>query len=217
MSQEIMHDSERMVFTKANNSEVIITVSEDYEDAPTDIATIRRVNARALVAAIRAEMGWDVDPEMSPTVEAAAEQINGGELKVDGLAEPRPEPGPDPSMTFEEALAREGREAGTPTVQDALTAASTAQAQADAALRKAEEVRETVEASTAHEHLSDYWERRLDVVEKALAMLPAPAKRGGVLEALTGVDAEQPERVEKALKIARFATEDIRDIPGVDA
>lgn len=197
-------------FLRVRSERAGITIeTKQVDDEGTHYAIVGPLDPKELITAIRAEMGWDVDPEMSPTVEAVAEQINGGELKVDGPAEPE--------LTYEEALARKGRGDRTPTVQDALTAASTAQAQADAALRKAEQLQESADTPAAHGHLSDYWARRLDVVEAALAMLPAPAKRGGILEAFAGADAEQPERVEKALKIARFATEDHRDIPGVDA
>ena len=72
------------------------------------------------------------------------------------------------------------------------------------------------ERTEAHQHLAEHWNRRLEVVRTALSMLPAPGKRGGVLAAFAGEDAPQSDRVEKALKIARFAADEDRDIPGVD-
>ena len=72
------------------------------------------------------------------------------------------------------------------------------------------------ERTEAHEHLSEHWERRLKVVEQALTLIPASGKRGGILATFAGEDVPQVDRVEKALKIARFAADEDRDIPGVD-
>lgn len=71
-------------------------------------------------------------------------------------------------------------------------------------------------AAEAHQHLAEHWSRRMDVVQRALTMLPAPGKRGGLAAAFSGEEIEQADRVEKALKIARFAADEDRDIPGVD-
>lgn len=71
-------------------------------------------------------------------------------------------------------------------------------------------------AEEAHQHLAEHWDRRLGVVRTALSMLPAPGKRGGMLAAFAGEETPDPLRVENALKIARFAADEDRDIPGVD-
>ena len=72
------------------------------------------------------------------------------------------------------------------------------------------------EWETALEKATGQWGRRLEVVLTALSMLPPPGKRGGMLAAFAGEEIEDPLRVENALKIARFAADEDRDIPGVD-
>src|SRR5699024_5216322 len=67
----------------------------------------------------------------------------------------------------------------------------------------------------AHSMLSDHWSRRLDVAREALKMIPA-GKRGGMVAAIAGEDNPVENRVEKALKIARFAADEDRNIEGVD-
>lgn len=80
----------------------------------------------------------------------------------------------------------------------------------------ADESAEEQTAAEAHQHLSEHWERRLKVVEQAMTLIPAPGKRGGIAAAFSGEEIEQIDRVEKALKVARFAADADRDIPGVD-
>lgn len=98
-------------------------------------------------------------------------------------------------------------------VADARAKADAAYMVADSALREASESQEQV---FAHQHLSEHWDRRLEVVQRAMGMIPAPGKRGGLAAAFAGEEIEQTDRIEKALKIARFAADEDRDIPGVD-
>lgn len=158
---------------------VTLTVTQQDGETTTRHAIIGPIDPKALIAAIRAEMGWDVDPEMSPTVEAVAEQINGGET----------------TLSFEEAIGRRSN----PEESDA-----------------AESAEEEPTAAEAHQHLAEHWGRRMDVVQRALTMLPAPRRQGGLAAAFVGEEIEDPLRVENALKIARFAADEDRDIPGVD-
>ena len=67
-----------------------------------------------------------------------------------------------------------------------------------------------------HSALADYWDRRLNVVSQALLMIPDPGKMGGLVGALNGNGVPQKDRVPLALKIARFAADGEREIPGVD-
>ena len=89
---------------------------------------------------------------------------------------------------------------------------------AECELHEDDEVHDSpvIEEGSAHQHLSEHWARRLDVVVTALGMLPPQGKRGGIAAAFVGEDIPQTDRVEKALKIARFAADEDRDIPGVD-
>lgn len=58
---------------------------------------------------------------------------------------------------------------------------------------------------------------RLAVVAAALAITPRqPARRGGFLDAIAGEQAPAAPSVTDALRIARFACDDHRDIAGVD-
>lgn len=86
----------------------------------------------------------------------------------------------------------------------------------DGLIGRVADLEDEKEATEAHEHLSEHWERRLRVVEKSLTMIPAPGKRGGIMATFAGEQVTEPDRVEKALKIARFAADEDRDIPGVD-
>lgn len=64
------------------------------------------------------------------------------------------------------------------------------------------------------------WAARLDVVRHALALLPtrSTGSRGGFVGAIAGdTRREIGPDVTDALRIARFAADDHRDLPGVDA
>lgn len=101
-------------------------------------------------------------------------------------------------------------------VQSAAEQINSGELKVDGPADAAESAVEEPTAEEAHQHLSEHWDRRMDVVQRALTMLPAPGKRGGLAAAFNGEEIEQPERVEKALKIARFAADEHREIPGVD-
>lgn len=86
----------------------------------------------------------------------------------------------------------------------------------DGLIGRVADLEDEKERTEAHEHLAEHWNRRLAVVRSALSMLPAPGKRGGMLAAFAGEETPDPLRVENALKIARFAADEHREIPGVD-
>ena len=86
----------------------------------------------------------------------------------------------------------------------------------DGLIGRVADLEDEKERTEAHQHLAEHWNRRLGVVRTALSMLPAPGKRGGVMAAFAGEETPDPLRVENALKIARFAADEDRDIPGVD-
>lgn len=71
------------------------------------------------------------------------------------------------------------------------------------------------EWEAAVETVTARWDRRLDLVERAIKMMPLSGHRGGLAEAFLG-EGREPQPMEKALKIARFAADGHRDIPGVD-
>lgn len=172
-------DGDELRLQRVVGEQLRLRIVETDADGKGRSAHFGKVDPRTLIAAIREEMGWDVDPEMGPVVEAVAEQINGGET----------------TLSFEEAIGRRSQ----PEEPDA-----------------AESVEEEPTAAEAHQHLAEHWSRRMDVVQRALTMIPAPGRRGGLAAAFSGEEIEQSDRVEKALKIARFAADEDRDIPGVD-
>lgn len=152
-------------------------------------ASLGPVDPMAVIAAIRAECEMHEDDE---TTEAEPVQVTGEDAGVHRTPataeEPRPWAGADEPL-IDQILGRIG------TLEEQ-------------ALQQDEEVE-------AHSMLSDHWSRRLDVAREALKMIPA-GKRGGMVAAIAGEDNPVENRVEKALKIARFAADEDRNIEGVD-
>jgi len=168
-------------------------------------AYVGPIDPRKLIEAIKAECEMHEDDEVhdSPAVEETARQINAGHFTVrENTAIPlgRDEYGRIRPATAE--VPRLWAGADEPII--------------DQLIGRVADLEEEKERTEAHQRLSEHWARRLDVVVTALGMIPAPGKRGGIAAAFAGEDIPQTDRVEKALKIARFAADEDRDIPGVD-
>lgn len=73
------------------------------------------------------------------------------------------------------------------------------------------------EEGDAHQHLAQHWDRRLAVARQALSMTPVRGESKPVgIAAVFGTERSGEVSVTDALKIARFAADEDRDIPGVD-
>ena len=176
-------------------------------DGSTHHTTVGPVDPHALIEAIKAECEMHEDDEVhaSPVVEETARQINAGSFVVHEHGKTIPL-GRDEHGRFIPATAEAPRlwaGADEPVI--------------DGLIGRVADLEDGKERTEAHEHLSEHWNRRLGVVRTALSMLPAPGKRGGMLAAFAGEETPDPLRVENALKIARFAADEDRDIPGVDS
>ena len=191
-----------------------VTLAATMKDADgggtTYHTTVGPLEPHALIEAIHEEMGWD---RPSPIIESVAAQINSGELKVDGPADAAIE------NTVEEDPEHAPRYVHTTpaTAEEPRVWAGADEPIIDGLIGRVADLEDEKERTEAHEHLSEHWNRRLAVVRTALSMLPAPGKRGGMLAAFAGEETPDPLRVENALKIARFAADEDRDIPGVDS
>ena len=175
-------------------------------DGSTHHTTVGPVDPHALIEAIKAECELHEDDEVhdSPAVEETARQINAGHFVVHENGRTIPL-GRDEHGRFIPATAEAPRlwaGADEPII--------------DQLIGRVADLEDEKERTEAHGHLTEHWNRRLDVVRTALGMLPAPGKRGGMLAAFAGEETPDPLRVENALKIARFAADEDREIPGVD-
>ena len=186
---------------------------------PAQSAYVGPVDPHALIEAIKEECRLhedtevdDEEPKRSPidTFTITGKMIDTGRLSVrfedsEPLRAMEPDEEPETYAHTTPATAEEPRVwagADEPII--------------DALIGRVADLEDGKERTEAHEHLSEHWERRLGVVRTALSMLPAPGKRGGMLAAFAGEETPDPLRVENALKIARFAADEDRDIPGVD-
>lgn len=189
-----------------NGVTLAATMKDADGDGSTWHTTVGPLDPRELIEAIKAECELHEDDEVhdSPVVEAAAAQINSGKA----------------TLSFEEAVGR--RSSGTyvhttpATAEEPRLWAGADEPIIDSLIGRVADLEDEKERTEAHEHLAEHWNRRLDVVATALGMLPPPGKRGGMLAAFAGEETPDPLRVENALKIARFAADEDRDIPGVD-
>ena len=211
-----LHDSEgdslRIEKASPPYEGAMLSASQRDSGGTVHHAIIGPIDPRALIEAIKAEFELHEDDEVhdSPVVEALAEQINSGEATLS--FEEEEEDAPLPPETFPRSYVHT-----TPaTAEEPRVWAGADEPIIDGLIGRVADLEEEKERTEAHEHLAEHWDRRLEVVRTALSMLPAPGKRGGVLAAFAGEDAPQSDRVEKALKIARFAADEDRDIPGVD-
>lgn len=201
-----IEDSDGDRITVVGESDGITLDLLQKDEGESSYATVGPVDPHELIAAIHAEMGWD-----RPISEFVTDQINSGKLKVDGPADAAIE------NIEEEVDAREDMPHTRPaTAEEPRLWAGADEPIIDQLIGRVADLEDEKQREEAHQHLSDHWERRLAVAEQALTMVPAPAKRGGVLSAFAGEEVDQPDRIEKALKIARFAADEDRDIPGVD-
>lgn len=176
------------------------------QGVPQQFAYVGPVDPRALIEAIKEECELHEDDEVhdSPVVEETARQINAGHFVVHEHGQTIPL-GRDEHGRFIPATAEAPRlwaGADEPII--------------DSLIGRVADLEDGKERMEAHGHLTEHWNRRLDVVATALGMLPPPGKRGGLAAAFAGEEAPDPLRVENALKIARFAADGERDIPGVD-
>lgn len=184
------------------------------EETTTHHATVGPVDPRALIEAIKAECELHEDDEVhdSPVVEETARQINTGHFVVHENGKTIPL-GRDEHGRFIPATAEAPRlwaGADEPVIDGLIGRVWDLE-------QKVEERTEEERQLRAHSVLADHWDRRLAVVRTALSMLPAPGKRGGLAAAFAGEEVADPLRVENALKIARFAADEDRNIPGVDS
>jgi len=190
-----------------NGVTIAATLHDEVDgETTTHHATVGPVDPRALIEAIKAECELHEDDEVhdSPVVEEFAAQINSGQATVNRVGPAVPRSSGDYVHT-------------TPaTAEEPRLWAGADEPIIDQLIGRVADLEEEKERTEAHEHLSEHWNRRLDVVVTALGMIPAPGKRGGIAAAFAGEDVPQENRVEKALKIARFAADGERDIPGVD-
>src|SRR5699024_432184 len=147
------------------------------------------------------ERGASLGP-VDPVAVIAAVRVAAG-MPIEESPEAEPVSEPHAPATAEEPRPWTG--ADEPIIDQMLHRIGTLEEQA---LQQDEEVE-------AHSMRSDHWSRRLDVAREALKMIPA-GKRGGMVAAIAGEDNPVENRVEKALKIARFAADEDRNIEGVD-
>ncbi len=185
--------------------------------------TVGPLDPRALIEAIKAECELheddevhDEEPKASPvdTFTITGKAINTGRLSV-RFEDSEPLRAMEPD---EEPQARETYVHTTPaTAEEPRVWAGADEPIIDSLIGRVADLEDEKERTEAHEHLAEHWNRRLEVVRSALGMLPAPGKRGGMLAAFAGEETPDPLRVENALKIARFAADEDRDIPGVDS
>lgn len=180
-----------------------VTNGEPYE------AWVHGVDPEAIIAAVRTAAGLSAPDDCpGPVLQAVAEQIRSGKLEIDGPADAAIENTVEDSPRYVHT---------TPaTAEEPRLWAGTDEPVIDSLIGRVADLEDEKERTEAHEHLSEHWERRLKVVEQSLTLIPTPGKRGGILAAFAGEDVPQSDRVEKALKIARFAADEDRDIPGVD-
>ena len=181
-----------------------------------------------LVRAIFPDLGEEGD---SSVVEAVAEQINDGQAtlsfeeavgrrsnlrtldeEIDARAAKEEKDAPLPPETFPRSYVH----TMPATAEEPRLWAGSDEPVIDSLIGRVADLEDEKERTEAHQHLAEHWNRRLEVVRTALSMLPAPGKRGGMLAAFAGEETPDPLRVENALKIARFAADEDRDIPGVD-
>lgn len=188
-----------------------VTIAATQREEPGDgstwhHATVGPVDPHVLIEAIKAECELHEDDEVhdSPAVEETARQINAGHFVVHENGKTIPL-GRDEHGRFIPATAEAPR-----------LWAGTDEPVIDSLIGRVADLEDEQERTEAHGHLTEHWNRRLDVVRTALGMLPAPGKRGGMLAAFAGEETPDPLRVENALKIARFAADEDREIPGVD-
>lgn len=206
-----------------------LTIQETGPDGEMHVASFGRVDPHQLIEVLHAELGWDRPATgdcPGPMLQSVADQINAGELKIDGQADAEEIDLAEDHFAYREGMADEKEESSpqvavhrTPaTAEEPRMWAGADEPIIDSLIGRVADLEDgAVQGQVfAHQHLSDHWERRLKVVEQSLTLLPEPGKRGGVLAAFAGEDVEQVDRVEKALKIARFAADEHRDIPGVD-
>ena len=182
------------------------TMKDADGDGTTYHTTVGPLEPRALIEAIKAECEMHEDDEVhdSPAVEETARQINAGHFVVHENGRTIPL-GRDEHGRFIPATAEAPR-----------LWAGTDEPVIDSLIGRVADLEDEKERTGAHQHLAEHWNRRLGVVRTALSMLPAPGKRGGLAAAFAGEEVADPLRVENALKIARFAADEDRDIPGVD-
>lgn len=195
-----VHDSQAAPFSTREAARLLRYAEDaraDGEKIPVDPEALQKL-VRAVFPAL------DDEVHSSPVVEAAAEQINSGKA----------------TLSFEEAVGR--RSSGTyahttpATAEEPRVWAGADEPIIDSLIGRVADLEDEKERTEAHEHLAEHWNRRLEVVATALGMLPAPRRQGGLAAAFQGEEVADPNRVKNALKIARFAADEDRDIPGVD-
>ena len=211
-----LHDSEgdslRIEKASPPYEGAMLSASQRDSGGTVHHAIIGPIDPHALIEAIKAEFELheddevhDEEPKRSPvdTFTITGKMIDTGRL----------------SVRFEdsEPETRETYVHTTPaTAEEPRLWAGADEPIIDGLIGRVADLEEEKERTEAHEHLAEHWNRRLGVVRSALSMLPAAGKRGGVLAAFAGEETPDPLRVENALKIARFAADEDRDIPGVD-
>ena len=206
-----LHDSEgdslRIEKASPPYEGAVLSASQRDSGGTVHHAIIGPIDPHALIEAIKAECEMHEDDEVhaSPVVEETARQINAGSFVVHEHGKTIPL-GRDEHGRFIQATAEAPRlwaGADEPII--------------DGLIGRVADLEDEKERTEAHGHLSEHWGRRLDVVATALGMLPAPRRQGGLAAAFAGEEVADPLRVENALKIARFAADEDRNIPGVDS
>ena len=207
-----LHDSEgdslRIEKASPPYEGAMLSASQRDSGGTLHHAIIGPIDPRALIEAIKAEFELHEDDEVhdSPVVEALAEQINSGEA----------------TLSFEESVGR--RSSGTyvhttpATAEEPRLWAGADEPIIDQIIGRVADLEEEKERTEAHEHLARHWSDRLDVARQALRMTPrrGESKPTGALSAMFGTEKSGEVSVTDALKIARFAADEDRDIPGVD-
>lgn len=207
---DIEGDSLRIEKASPPYEGAMLSASQRDSGGTVHHAIIGPIDPHALIEAIKAEFELHEDDEVhdSPVVEALAEQINSGKATLSF----EEEDAPLPPETFPRSYVHT-----TPaTAEEPRLWAGADEPIIDQLIGRVADLEDERERTEAHQHLAEHWDRRLEVVKTALSMLPAPGKRGGMLAAFAGEETPDPLRVENALKIARFAADEDRDIPGVD-
>lgn len=200
-------DSLRIEMAQPPYEGLVLSAIQRGDEGIAHHAIVGPIDPHWLISQIHAEMEWD-----RPITWSKDEKIDSGTLEVDAA----PENASEGTLDVEVDAREDMPHTRPATAENPRVWAGADEPVIDSLIGRVADLEDEKERTEAHERLAEHWDRRLEVVQRALTMLPAPGKRGGLAAAFAGEEVEQSDRVEKALKIARFAADEDRDIPGVD-